>query len=115
MAAVDPYAAAVQTWLALVDKGQYAESWTGASAYFRQAIAEPTWIAAVKAARDPLGALTARSLKSATTTTSLPGAPDGEYEVLQFQSSFADKTGVLETVTLKREGDAWKVAGSFIK
>jgi hypothetical protein len=56
-----------------------------------------------------------RSLESETATNTLPGAPDGQYEVLRFQSAFANKAAAVEILTLKREGDAWKVAGYFIK
>jgi hypothetical protein len=115
IAAADPYNDAAQAWLSWVDHGQYAESWAAAGAYFRAAITKPAWEQAVKAARDPLGALKIRSLESETATNTLPGAPDGQYEVLRFQSAFANKAAAVEILTLKREGDAWKVAGYFIK
>ena len=57
IAAADPYNDAAQAWLSWVDHGQYAESWAAAGAYFRAAITKPAWEQAVKAARDPLGAL----------------------------------------------------------
>jgi|HubBroStandDraft_6_1064221.scaffolds.fasta_scaffold478302_2 hypothetical protein len=115
VAADGAYRAAAENWLSLVDHGHYADSCAQASAYFRSAITEAAWVQAVKAAREPLGTLTVRDPHAATAATTLPGAPDGEYEVLQFRSSFANKAAAVETVTLKREGDAWKVAGYFIK
>jgi len=49
-------------------------------------------------------------------TTTLPGAPDGEYVVFQFNASFDQKAAAVETVTAIREKDGtWHVGGYFIK
>jgi hypothetical protein len=46
-----------------------------------------------------------RMLQNATSTTTLPGAPDGEYVVFQFNASFEYKSAAVETVTaILREG-----------
>jgi hypothetical protein len=45
----------------------------------------------------------------------MPGAPDGDYEVVKFQTSFARKVGATETVVLAREASGWKVDGYFIR
>ena len=66
-------------------------------------------------AREPLGAVSSRALKSVIKTSSLPGAPDGEYELLQFQTSFAQKSDASETLVLVREPSGWKVLGYFIQ
>ena len=66
--------------------------------------------------RKPLGDLISRKLKSALATTELPGAPDGQYVVMQFDSSFTGKKSTIETVTFKLADDrTWKSAGYFIK
>jgi len=65
--------------------------------------------------RQPLGAVTSRVLQSVIKATALPGVPDGQYEILQFATSFTQKAQAIETVTLAREGSAWKVDGYFIK
>ena len=49
--------------------------------------------------RAPLGAMKSRTPKSATSTTTLPGAPGGEYVVFQFTTSFEQKPAAVETVT----------------
>jgi hypothetical protein len=54
-------------------------------------------------------------LKGITRSKSLPGAPDGDYEVVQFQTSFANKAIATETVVLSHEASGWKVDGYFIK
>ena len=66
--------------------------------------------------RDPLGTLKSRHLVSATATHSLPGAPDGDYVVVRYASSFANKAAAIETVTPVKESDGhWRVSGYFIK
>jgi hypothetical protein len=66
--------------------------------------------------RKPLGSLVSRKLKSAKYTKTLPGAPDGEYVVLQFATSFTNKKEAVETITPMLDKDGkWKVSGYFIK
>ncbi len=48
-------------------------------------------------------------------TKTFPGAPDGDYALLVFRTSFAKKIDSRETVTLEHEADgAWRVIGYFI-
>lgn len=105
-----------RAWLALIDDGLYAESWRGASAYFRGAVSEQKWEAALDGVRTPLGKLISRREKSAKRATQLPGAPDGHYLVMVFTTSFENKKSAIETVTFVQEKDgSWKAAGYFIK
>ncbi len=104
--------AAAGKWLAHMDGGNYKESWEASAAYFRQAVTQDQWIQSAKAVRGPLGSLVSRQVLSATYATSLPGAPDGQYVVIMFQSAFEHKTAAVETVTLMKDPDGqWRVAG----
>jgi len=103
-------------WLAWVDSGQYAESWQEASQLFKAHVTKEQWQDALRATRDPLGKMLSRKLKSATYKTTLPGAPDGEYVVIQFESSFEHKQSAVETVTPMLDKDGkWRVSGYYIK
>ena len=105
-----------KAWLALVDSARYAQSWDRAAALFRNAVTRADWEKAARSARDPLGALRSRQVKSATFTRTLPGAPDGEYVVILYDTQFANKAAAVETVTPMREKDgSWKVAGYYIR
>jgi hypothetical protein len=107
---------AAQKWLTLVDKGEYGKSWEAASGYFQRAVPEGRWEQTLRAVRAPLGKVISRKVKSRQYTTALPGAPDGEYVVIQFQTSFENKKSSLETVTPMKEKDgSWRVSGYFIK
>jgi hypothetical protein len=104
------------TWLALVDAGKYADSWQEASQIFKAAVTKEQWQSALRGSRDPLGKLLSRKVKSATYTKTLPGAPDGEYVVIQYESSFEHKQSAVETVTPTLDKDGkWRVSGYFIK
>lgn len=117
--AAGPEEAAVKgarAWLGLVDSGRYGESWEQAAAFFRGAVTKEDWERALQGVRAPLGKMLSRKLKSAKYMTSLPGAPDGEYVVIQFESSFEKKKTAVETVTPMKETDgSWRVSGYYIK
>jgi DNA-binding CsgD family transcriptional regulator len=102
-------------WLTLVDRGDWEASWRTAAALFKSQLSASQWAATVQPVRVPLGATSSRIFQSVTKTNSLPGAPAGEYEVIQFRTDFSKKPGAIETITLIHEGAGWKVAGYFIK
>lgn len=104
------------SWLAFVDNGQYSKSWDAAAAYFKAAIRKDQWQASLSAARNPFGRVLSRKVRSRQYATTLPGAPDGEYVVIQYQTSFERKKSAIETVTPMRDKDGkWRVAGYYIR
>jgi hypothetical protein len=105
------------TWLALVDSGQYGQSWKEAGAAFRSAVTQEKWTETIKRVREPLGKLVTRRLTSASYSTTLPGAPDGEYEVIIFETSFEHKQIGYETVitSVEKDSGTWRVVGYYIK
>jgi hypothetical protein len=108
--------AAAPVWLSQIDAGNYSNSWRDASVYFKGAVSEKGWQDALAGTRKPLGKLISRKLSKAQSATSLPGAPDGNYVVMQFASSFANKKNAVETVTFMQEKDGkWRAAGYYIK
>ena len=107
---------AAESWLALVDSGKYGESWEQASQFFKAAVTKEQWQTALRASREPLGKVLSRNLKSAVFTKTLPGAPDGKYVIIQYDSSFEHKQSAVETITPMLEKDGkWKVSGYYIK
>lgn len=108
-------AAAIQ-WLELADSADYAATWERSAGLFKAAVPKTDWERAIRNVRTPLGAVEARKLKAAEFTRSLPGAPDGEYVVIQFETRFANKAAAVETVTpLKEKDGVWRVSGYYIK
>jgi hypothetical protein len=108
--------AAADSWLKLADAGEYGESWKQASTLFRGAVTQDQWKQALSGVRGPLGRMISRRMKSRQYTEHLPGAPDGKYVVLQYDTVFADKAAAVETVTVMLDKDGtWRVSGYFIK
>lgn len=104
------------SWLAVVDSGDYSASWSRASKSFRSALSEEGWIEKVRMARGPLGEVSSRLMRRATAEKNPEGAPDGDYIIVTYDSSFENKAEATETHTLINEPDgAWRTAGYFIK
>jgi hypothetical protein len=105
-----------ESWLALVDDGKYEGSWKATSSYFRNVVTKEQWIKSMNAYRKPLGKIMTRKVESRQYTTSLPGAPDGEYVVIQCKTSFTNKKSAIETITPMKDKDGkWRVSGYYIK
>jgi hypothetical protein len=118
--AQDPASTTVQhvarDWLAFTDRGDGGASWDGAARQFKNAITRDRWVESLQKVRAPFGALAQRTVLSTTFATSFPGAPDGNYAIVLFRTSFEKKTDASETVTLEREADgAWRVVGYVIR
>jgi len=115
-AAVAQAQTAATNWLVLTDGAKYGQSWEDAASVFKAAVTKTNWESAAKGVRAPLGSVTSRKLRAATFTRTLPGVPDGEYVVIQFDTQFANKAAAVETITPMHEKDgSWRVSGYFIK
>jgi len=101
---------AANGFLALIDHGQFDETWDACAPAIKNSITKPAWVTVLSVNRRRFGVLGSRKLVSAQTATSLPGSPDGHYAVLGYKSSFtagkATKTAI-ETVTLSDENGKW--------
>ena len=107
---------AAESWLSLVDSGEYSESWNKAAQIFKQKVSLQQRKTALDSVRIPFGKLKSRKFKTAVYTETLPGAPDGKYVVIQYETIFDKKKSSIETVTPMMEKDGqWKVSGYFIK
>jgi hypothetical protein len=119
MAAEQDKSAAVsgaREWLSLVDSGKYSESWDEAAGYFQGSIGKNKWVQMLTSVRSPLGRNISRKLAKSTLKKELPGAPDGNYVICQFNSQFEKKKSAKETVTMMLGQDGtWRMAGYFIK
>lgn len=104
---------AADKWLALLDEGKYPDAWKQASKHSRPQISNDEWHAQLKSMREAAGALKSRNFTSAKASKTHPGAPDGDYMILEYASSFDKKSKATEIVVLSREG-GWKIAGYSI-
>ena len=115
-AAVTAGQAAALSWLGLVDRGRYRESWDSAAALFRHALTRADWEAEVGSARRPFDPFGERQQVEAVFRTKLPNAPPGNYVVLQYRTKTGGGRTVVETVTPMKESDSvWRVSGYYIR
>ncbi|MET1113565.1 MAG: DUF4019 domain-containing protein [Comamonas sp.] len=107
---------AATRWLALMDEGKSGDGWEQGAALMQAAVTRDKWSAVLAGVRTPLGAVSSRTLKSAQYTRAIPGAPEGEYVVIHYDTQFANKAGATEMVVPMRAADgSWKVSGYFIR
>jgi hypothetical protein len=112
----DAAQAVADSWLKVVDQGQYEASWEQAATPLKAAISKDEWTKGCGGARQPLGTLVSRKLKSRQYTEQIPGVPDGKYVVIQYDSVFEQKASAVETVTPMLDSDgAWRVSGYFVQ
>ena len=105
-----------EAWLALTDSGKYAESWDQASASFKAAVSQDNCVGMVSSVRGPLGTLQSRKLATAKFVKTPPHAPEGEYVILRYDTSFEKPPSAVETVSMTLDKDgSWRAAGYFVK
>ncbi|MEC3948919.1 helix-turn-helix domain-containing protein [Sphingobium sp. HWE2-09] len=102
---------AARQFLMLVDQGRWDDSYNATGAAFRKLNTAKVWADMSEKVRPPLGAVQSRTLLS---QQDLPAPPSG-YQVVKFRTDFANKAQAIETVSLEREGGAWRVVGVTIE
>lgn len=104
-------------FLALVDAKRYAESWDAASDYFKQSVSKSDWSQQVAQARSTLGTVASRRLKSSEPQKNPPGAPQGDYLLVTYETKFtASEPARTETLPLIKAADGrWRAVGYFVR
>ena len=102
---------AAHQWLALVDKGDWNGSWNATGQAFKSLNTSERWADVSRSVRTPLGAVVSRALIG---EENVPAPPYG-YQVVKFRTSYANKAGAIETLSLVREGGEWRVVGCTIE
>jgi hypothetical protein len=102
-------------FLGYLDHGRFADSYAYTGMLIRAQLDRDAYAKQLEKARAGVGALLSRELINATYTTTLPGAPEGQYVVLNYGASFANRQQAEETVTLAFAKGYWRVSGYYIK
>jgi tetratricopeptide (TPR) repeat protein/predicted Ser/Thr protein kinase len=98
---------AVESWLALMDGGSYAQSWDAAAKYFQKAITKEEWIDRLQNARKPQGKVISRKVRTVRCL--------GSRYMAKFDTTFAGLKAAVETVTFSQERDGqWRAIGYLI-
>jgi hypothetical protein len=103
-------------WLTLVDSGKYSESWREANEYFRNSVKQDQWATIVQPVRTSLGNVISRKLKAKIYKKASPGEPQGQYIIIQYETSFKNKKSVIEEVVAMFEKNGrWRVSGYHLR
>lgn len=114
--AIDAARANAKEWLALLDDQEWAQTWEQAGKLLKAAVSQDEWARTMFVTLGPLGKVESRAVRSSEYSTTMPGAPDGEYVVVQFDTTFENKQTALESVVMMKQSDgSWRVAGYRIK
>jgi hypothetical protein len=102
-------------FLGYLDHGRYADSYAYTGMLIRAQLDQEAFAKQIEKTRAGFGALLSRELIDASYTTSLPGAPAGQYVVLHYGVSFANRQEAEETMVLAFAKGYWRVSGYYIK
>jgi hypothetical protein len=102
-------------FLGYLDQGRFAESYAYTGMLIRDQVDQNAFTDKVQKARAGTGALLSRDLIDSAYTDTVPGAPEGQYVVLHYHVSFANRPSAVETVTLDFARNYWRLAGYYIK
>jgi|GEM_PF-446610 len=106
---------AAESWLKRADAGKYGEIWEQSAKVFKGVISRARWEETISGIRQPLGKLSSRKLQSRQYSENLPGAPEGKYVVVKFDTVFEHKPWAVETVTSMLDPDGvWRVSGYVV-
>ncbi len=112
---IDPAVKIADSWIKLIDSGNYKKTWKVGSDFFKKSVKEDKWIRMLEAARNPLGKIVKRTLKSKKPFNPFPGGPKGEFIIIEYKSNFEKKKNIIETITPMKDKDGkWKISGYYI-
>ena len=101
---------AIEAWLALMDKGDYAGTWQTASPGFRMVVGEAEWVGKCVKVRQPLGNVLSRHLKTSGLRLF------GRCFKARFATRFDGGFDAVETVQFSRQPDgSWKAITYIVR
>ena len=103
-------------WLELLDSGKSGVAWDSASKQLQSVVKRDAFIAQVRAARKPLGKLESRSAVKFARAHDIPGAPTGDYAIIEFDGKYANGKHLSEQLVWTIEDTGiWRVAGYYYR
>ena len=105
-----------KTWLSLIDADKIESAWESSGLALKKAGPKGKVVAQLRGVRKKAGKFVSRTIINKQLVHDLPGAPHGDYVVIQYKTKFATKGDSVETVAASKEKDGkWRVSGYFVK
>lgn len=103
-------------WLELIDAGKSGEAWDAAAKILKSAVTRNDWVSGLSEIRRSYGGLVSRKPSRFARAYQLPGAPEGDYAIVEYESEFGDGKKAVEQLTwMLEDGSIWRVSGYFIR
>ena len=103
-------------WLALLDSGKTGAAWGVSSPHLKSVVTRKNWIDGITSARKPFCDFVKRTPIKFARSHSMPGAPDGDYSILEFDTEFANgKRASEHIIWMLGEREVWSVSGYYIR
>ncbi|MEO8677106.1 MAG: DUF4019 domain-containing protein [Casimicrobiaceae bacterium] len=106
---------AAKKWLALLDTDKAGLAWDNASKQLKSVVKKDQFVAQMRSARKALGKLQSREAVKFGRANELPGAPAGDYSIIEFEAKYKNGKLTEQLVWSIEEGDIWRVAGYFYR
>ena len=104
----------VDTWLSLIDAGDFSEAYDATGSLFREGVTAEEFRTSMEERLVLLGTLESRTLSSTQRLTTVPDAPPGDYFVFEFDGVYELRPNARERVTAMSESDEWPVVGIYL-
>ncbi|MBZ5488362.1 DUF4019 domain-containing protein [Halomonas aquamarina] len=102
-------------WLETIDRGEFERAWEEASPLLQRPLSASMLERTIGLARRDFGPVESRRRTRVVSQTSMPGAARNDYKEFTFQTRFANKPQVTETITPHFEEGVWKVSGYYVQ
>jgi len=103
-------------WLQLLDADNPGAAWDAASNQLQSGVTRDKFIAEMRRVRAPLGKLSTRTPVKFARAHDLPGAPSGDYAIIEYDAEYANGKHLSEQLIWAiAERDSWRVAGYFYR
>ena len=106
---------AAKRWLELLDTDKAGLAWDNASKQLKSVVKRDQFVAQMRGVRKPLGKLQSREAVKFGRANELPGAPAGDYSIIEFEAKYKNGKLAEQVVWSIEEGDIWRVAGYFYR
>jgi len=106
--------AVAEQFLALLDNGSYAESWSLHAKVIEGDLNQDKWTALTSGLRGVAGTLEVRSLQSSVYTEALPEVGAGQFFLRDYLTRFSNVQAG-ERVVLAKQEEEWRIAGYFMQ
>lgn len=106
--------ASANGFVKLVDSGQFDKAYQAFSQFGQKAVTKDVFVKSMGSVQAQIGTQTSRKLLAKNFVHELPGAPKGDYWVIDYDTNFSKKGPSVERVTAMREGKNWKIGGYLL-